>query len=97
MSASTFWSVEGHFALVAGSSRSKQRPIVVLPEPDSPTKPERLAAWQIEKLTPSTALTSPTWRENKPGVNRKVFDEVLDLKQIAHRVTTGALATSIGR
>lgn len=41
------------------------RPIVDLPQPDSPTKPS-VSPWLIEKLTPLTALLSPFTREKIP-------------------------------
>src|SRR5262245_46791563 len=44
---------------VGSTRRSTERPRVVFPQPDSPTKPSVSPAW-TEKLTPSTAFT--TWR-----------------------------------
>src|SRR5215472_6855603 len=58
---------------VVGSSRRRmQRPIVVLPEPDSPTSPSVSPRLMLNE-TPSTALTSATWRENTPAVIGKYF------------------------
>src|SRR6476646_7358180 len=37
------------------------RPVVLLPQPDSPTSP-RVSPRSISNVTPSTAWTSPTWR-----------------------------------
>ena len=42
--------------LVGASSRRMARPVVVLPQPDSPTSPS-VSPRRIEKLTPSTAFT----------------------------------------
>jgi hypothetical protein len=44
---------------VAGMRRRMVRPTVVLPQPDSPTRPS-VSPGAIWKLTPSTALTRPT-------------------------------------
>src|SRR5579872_7220685 len=44
-----------------------QRPTVVLPEPDSPTKPS-VSPSLMSNETPSTALTSPTWRLKTPAM-----------------------------
>ena len=46
---------------VGSSSRIIARPVVLLPQPDSPTSPS-VSPFAIEKLTPSTARTSPMWR-----------------------------------
>ena len=47
-------------------------PIVVLPQPDSPTRPS-VSPRRMSKLTPSTALTSPTVARNSaPSVDREV-------------------------
>ncbi len=51
--------------VVAFKSLSKARPTVVLPLPLSPTSPTVLPLSTL-KLTPSTALTSSTFRRNKP-------------------------------
>src|SRR5919204_456140 len=37
------------------------RPVVDLPQPDSPTRP-RVSPFSTKKSTPSTARTAPTWR-----------------------------------
>src|SRR6185503_1177584 len=50
-----------------GTSRSSDRLVIVLPEPDSPTIP-RVSPGATEKLTPSTALTTP--RRVKKWVRR---------------------------
>ncbi len=44
---------------VGSMSRSISRPTVVLPEPDSPTRPS-VSPWRISKLTPDTACTLAT-------------------------------------
>src|SRR5438477_1821613 len=46
---------------VGRSSRRMQRPVVVLPQPLSPTSP-RVSPRRTVKSIPSTALTSPTFR-----------------------------------
>ena len=51
--------------LVGRSSWRTQRPVVVLPQPDSPTRPS-VSPRRIVKLTPSTARTTPTCRPKKP-------------------------------
>ena len=59
--------------LLACSRPTISRPIVVLPQPDSPTMPNVLPGW-IEKLTLATALTSPTLRcSTAPDVTGKFF------------------------
>src|SRR5579864_1723784 len=55
---------------VGSSSRKTQRPIVVLPEPLSPTSPS-VSPRRMANDTPSTALTSATWREKTPAVTGK--------------------------
>src|SRR5882757_9797774 len=45
--------------------RSKARPRVVLPEPDSPTTPS-VSPLRTARLTPSTALMCPTVERNRP-------------------------------
>src|SRR5258705_11822720 len=46
---------------VGGLSRMIARPVVLLPQPDSPTSPS-VSPRSISNVTPSTAWTSPTWR-----------------------------------
>src|SRR5919199_1556076 len=48
---------------VGASSRTIRRPTVLLPQPDSPTRPKEWPA-PIAKLTPSTACATPTRRRN---------------------------------
>jgi len=50
---------------LAFSSATSRRPMVVLPQPDSPTRPN-VSPRPMAKLTPETALTEPTWRRNTP-------------------------------
>ena len=59
---------------VGSISRRTQRPAVVLPEPDSPTRPTILLRGTA-KLTPSTALTTA------PPFGGEVLLEVLDDEQ----------------
>ena len=40
------------------TSRSNDSAVMVLPQPDSPTMPSA-SPWRREKLTPSTAFTTP--------------------------------------
>ena len=51
--------------LVGFSSWRMQRPVVVLPQPDSPTRPS-VSPRRIEKLTPSTALTTAGLPPRRP-------------------------------
>ena len=51
-------------------SRRMQRPVVDLPHPDSPTSPSVSPA-AMSKLTPSTACTRSTSRENTPPLTAK--------------------------
>ena len=46
----------------ARSAAARERPIVLLPEPDSPTRPEHLARARSSKLTSSTARTGRSRR-----------------------------------
>ena len=46
---------------VGGLRRMIARPVVLLPQPDSPTSPS-VSPRSISNVTPSTAWTSPTWR-----------------------------------
>ena len=55
---------------VGSISRSSSRPTVVLPQPDSPTRPS-VSPRRISKLTPSTAWTDPTVRCRMPPLTGK--------------------------
>src|SRR5688572_15496683 len=57
---------------VGSTSRNTARPVVVLPEPDSPTTPS-VSPRLTQKLTPSTALTWPTVLLNRPLLIGKYF------------------------
>src|SRR5213593_3000054 len=57
---------------VGSIRRRMQRPVVVFPQPLSPTSPSTSPAW-TSKLTPSTALTCPTVRESSPFLIGKCF------------------------
>ena len=57
-----------------------QRPVVVLPQPDSPTRPS-VSPRRIEKLTPSTACTVAGAAAEEPAADLEVLDEVADLEQ----------------
>src|SRR2546428_8746110 len=49
-----------------------QRPVVVLPQPLSPTRPST-SPGSTEKLTPSTAFTVPKVRDSNPFLIGKCF------------------------
>src|SRR5437867_6050701 len=55
---------------VASMRRRMQRPVVDLPQPDSPTRPSVSPAL-MSKETPSTAWTRATSRENRPPLMGK--------------------------
>ena len=57
------------------------RPTVVLPQPDSPTRPSVSPSLMV-KLTSSTACTQATTRCNKPAAHREILDQVLDLDKV---------------
>src|SRR5688572_7530425 len=57
---------------VGSMSRRMQRPVVVLPQPLSPTSPST-SPWLTENEMPSTARTCPTVRENSPFLIGKYF------------------------
>ena len=48
------------------------RPVVVLPQPLSPTSP-KILPWASAKLTPSTAFIKPVWRCKSPRCTGKYF------------------------
>src|SRR5262249_8593199 len=56
-----------------GSSAARMSfEVVVLPQPDSPTRP-RVSPALLVKLTPSTALTQPRWRPRSEPPTGKYF------------------------
>ena len=57
---------------VGSSSRVSSRPVVVLPQPDSPTRPS-VSPLSTSKSMPSTACTAPTCRLSRPLVIGKCF------------------------
>src|SRR5215469_671875 len=58
---------------VGSSNLVTTRPVVVLPHPDSPTRPRVSPAFRLND-TPSTARTAPTWRWKKtPCLMGKCF------------------------
>src|SRR3954453_15809690 len=60
-------------------NRSKARPSVVLPEPDSPTTPS-VSPLRTERLTPSTALIWPTVLRNRPRlIGNQTFKSLADI------------------
>ena len=65
----------------ARTSRSMARPVVLLPQPDSPTRP-RVSPRRRLNATPSTARTSPMWRSTDDALlDREPDLEVLDPDQ----------------
>ena len=65
---------------VGSMSRSRSRPTVVLPQPDSPTRPS-VSPRRISKLTPSTAWTTADRALQDAAVDREVLDEVAHLDE----------------
>src|SRR5699024_5499027 len=61
---------------VGSISRKSIRPVVDLPQPDSPTKPSVSPFCNVSE-TPSTALTAPIFRPNIPPVIGKYFFKLL--------------------
>ena len=57
---------------VGSSSRVISRPVVVLPQPDSPTS-DSVSPRSTSKSSPSTARTAPTWRCSSPRRTGKCF------------------------
>src|SRR2546425_1782967 len=69
--------------LVGSISRKITRPVVVFPEPDSPTSP-RVSPRRIANETPSTAFTAPTWRcTMNPLVMGKYFTNLRTSKRMS--------------
>ena len=67
------------------------RPTVDLPHPDSPTRPS-VSPRPIESVTPSTALTSPTWRSRTSPLligNQTRSSSTLD-EHVAHATPSRA-------
>ena len=60
--------VEADLARRRGTSRSTARPIVLLPEPLSPTRPRPNGPGATSRLTPSTARTGPK-RTSRPAIS----------------------------
>ena len=65
-------------------SRRIDSAVMLLPQPDSPTTPS-VSPSSIEKLTPSTALTTPSWV-------KKWVAQALDLEQAAASASAAARA-----
>ena len=70
--------LEPDFPDVGSISRRMQRPVVVLPLPDSPTSPN-VSPCSIVKLTPSTARTIEAAR--RAALAAELLDQVPDLEQ----------------
>ena len=73
---------------VGSRSRIIARPVVLLPQPDSPTRPS-VSPLRTSKLIPSTALTVPTCGLEDAGPDREVDLEVLDLDEVRQRLGRG--------
>src|SRR5512138_3881837 len=72
-----------------------QRPIVVLPQPLSPTKP-RVSPERTEKLTSSTARTFPTtWRVNPLRMGKCIFKFSTDSRTFGLEGDEAAMSFSI--
>src|SRR5258707_11440849 len=71
-SAVTFLPLNHTSPEVGSMSRRMQRPVVDLPQPDSPTSP-RVSPASSSKLTPLTACTRSTSREKTPPLMTKFF------------------------
>jgi len=56
-----------------------QRPVVVLPHPDSPNEAQG-SPRRMEKKTPSKALTTAEWAPQESAAHLKVLHEVADLE-----------------
>ena len=65
---------------VGSMRRRSRRPTVVLPQPDSPTRPS-VSPRRISKLTPSTAWTMADRPLQDAAADREVLDEVAHLDQ----------------
>ena len=65
------------------------RPVVLLPQPDSPTSPS-VSPLRISKETPSTAFTVPTCGLEDARPDREVDLEVLDLEEVLRRLRRDA-------
>ncbi len=71
-----------------------QRPVVVFPQPLSPTSPSTSPCC-TENDTPSTARTCPTVRENSPFLIGKYFLRSVDLEQQRRRRDLGSESSSV--
>ncbi len=74
---------------VGSSRRSTSRPVVDLPQPDSPTSASVSPA-STSKLTPSTACTIPARTAEEAAPDRKVLDQRVDAQQRGHGTTLRA-------
>jgi len=82
----TFLSSNQTSPAVGSIRRRMQRPVVDLPQPDSPTSPS-VSPFNRSKLTSSTACTRATSRENKPPRIGKYF-----LRFLIRRSAVSAMA-----
>ena len=72
--------------------RARAGPVVDLPHPDSPTSPSVSRAVRRERLTSSTACTTPLSLSPKYAApHREVLHEVLDLEERRRRRSCGAV------
>ena len=85
-----------HTSPAVGSiSRRMQRPVVDLPEPDSPTSPS-VSPGAMSKLTLSTACTTLALRPSRPPPTCEVLGQILDAQERLNRVTHRAAISSAG-
>src|SRR5215213_365792 len=79
---------------VGSSSRVTSRPVVVLPQPDSPTS-DSVSPWRTEKSTPSTAWTAATGRLNTPPRTGKCLTSPVTDSSTSPGCRVGSRAWSI--
>ena len=75
----TSWPLKRTSPALGSISRKMQRPVVDLPQPDSPTMP-RVSPAAMLKLTPSTACTRSTSRLSSPPLIGKYLVKPLTCK-----------------
>ena len=80
---------------VGSIRRRMQRPVVDLPQPDSPTRPS-VSPGAMSKLTPSTACTTSALRAEQAAADREVLDQVLDAQERLNRLAHRAAISSAG-
>ena len=81
---------------VGSISRRMQRPVVDLPEPDSPTRPS-VSPGAMSKLTPSTACTTLASRASRPPPTAKFLARSLTRSSgsvIARRISSAGSSST---